>query len=921
MNKVAEEILDVLIHSGVAHDEDPPGRGSGRHPWGSGENPYQHSTAFLARIKELEGKGYTEKQIADDFEISTTRLRARKSLAKAEIHQQLVDKARKYRQQGMSLNEIADKMGYKNDSSVRNLLDEDRAKRADQAMVTANYIRKIVDEKGVLDVGAGVERELGVSKEKLGQALEILQDEGYPVYGRGIQQATNSKQQTNVKLLCPPGTEYRDIYNKDLKINSVMDYDKEILTDDGDKIISSFQYPASMDSKRLKIRYGDEGGSDKDGVVEIRRGVDDLSLGDSHYAQVRILVDGTHYIKGMAVYSDGKDMPEGVDVIFNTNKKSGTPALGEKDNTVLKTIKNDPANPFGSLIKEKGGQSYYISKDGTEKLSLINKRSEEGDWNDWSDRLPSQFLSKQPLELVNRQLNLTKVNKIAEHDEIISLTNPSVKRVLLEKFAEECDSAAVHLQSAALPRQKYQVILPLTTISDKEVYAPNYIDGERVALIRYPHGGTFEIPILKVNNKIKEGNDVIGSHPIDAVGINSKIASILSGADFDGDTVMVIPISKNIKIKNREPLEGLKDFDPKMEYGPGSTTKPYKRMKNTQTEMGIISNLITDMTIKGATDKELERAVKHSMVVIDAEKHNLDYKRSYEDNGIAQLKRKYQGRVENGKYREGASTLISRAKNEVSVPKRRGMPIVNEDGSLSYKTAKDLTYVDPKGKVITKTQPSTQMAETKDARTLSSGHPIEEAYANYANSMKALANQSRKEAMSIKPRKVSQSAKETYKKEVASLNSKLNLAEKNAPRERLAQIRTNSEIEKRFGRYTKLSKEDKELKKKLSQQLLTSNRLKVGAKRYPITIDDKEWEAIQAGAVPDTKLQSIFKYADMDSLKQRATPRTSNGALPDWKIAQIKSMASSKVSYSNAQIADRLGVSVSTVNKYLKGSD
>ncbi len=98
-------------------------------------------------------------------------------------------------------------------------------------------------------------------------------------------------------------------------------------------------------------------------------------------------------------------------------------------------------------------------------------------------------------------------------------------------------------------------------------------------------------------------------------------------------------------------------------------------MKNTQTEMGIISNLITDMTLKGATEDELARAVKHSMVVIDAEKHKLDYKSSYADNAIASLKKKYQGVTEpDGTYHEGAGTLLSRAKSKQMVLKRVGTP-------------------------------------------------------------------------------------------------------------------------------------------------------------------------------------------------------------------------------------------------------
>lgn len=229
-----------------------------------------------------------------------------------------------------------------------------------------------------------------------------------------------------------------------------------------------------------------------------------------------------------------------------------------------------------TILKEHGGQSYYDDPKGKytdpvtgkkQSLSLINKRAEEGDWGEWSKTLPSQFLSKQSLSLIKKQLGLATADKQSEFDEICSLTNPTVKKTLLKSFADDCDSAAVHLQAAALPRQKYQVILPLTTIKDNEVYAPNYKDGETVALIRYPHGGTFEIPILKVNNKLAEGKSVLGNTPADAIGINKKNADRLSGADFDGDTVMVIPCNSSkskVKITSTHSLKGLEDFDTNM---------------------------------------------------------------------------------------------------------------------------------------------------------------------------------------------------------------------------------------------------------------------------------------------------------------------------------------------------------------------
>ena len=892
MNPIAE---DILMHYGMP-------RRSGRYPWGSGENPYQHSGDFLSRVEELEKEGFSQTEIAKTMGLTTTQLRTQKSLAKDERRSLQVATAKSLREKGYSLNEIADKMGFTNDSSVRSLLNEKSEARMNKAKTTAEFLKQMVDEKGMIDVGTGVERELGISKEKLREALYILEMEGYPVYGGGVPQVTNPGKQTNIKVICPPGTEHKEIYDFS-NVHSVKEYDR-ILTEDGQKIRPSFQYPASMDSNRLKINYAEDGGNQKDGVIEIRRGVNDLSLGNSHYAQVRIMVDGTHYMKGMAVYSD--DLPDGVDVLFNTNKKAGTPMTD-----VLKKIKDDPDNPFGSLIKEHGGQSYYIDKDGKEKLSLINKRAEEGDWEKWSDHLPAQFLSKQSMTLIKKQLDLTTADKVAEYDEICSLTNPTVKKKLLQSFADDCDSAAVHLQAAALPRQKYQVILPLTSVKDNEVYAPNFKPGEQVALIRFPHGGTFEIPVLTVNNKLPEGKKVIGTNPKDAIGINSKVAERLSGADFDGDTVMVIPTGGKTKITSTHPLKGLEGFDPKEQYGPDSTSRPYKRMKNTQTEMGKVSNLITDMTLKGATEEELARAVRHSMVVIDAEKHNLDYKRSEQDNGIASLKKKYQGREEDGKHKEGAATLISRAKSEVSVPKRKGSPIINEDGSLSYKTADNLTYVDKKGKTKTRTQASTQMAEAKDARTLPSGTPQEEAYADYANKMKSLANQARKEMVSTGKIEYSASAKAAYQNEVALLNAHLNLSLKNAPRERQAQVIANATVAAKKQSNPDMTSEEI---KKANQQALTAARAQVGAERRPIVISDREWEAIQAGAISENKLTQILNYVDIDSLRQRATPRATT-ALSDAKIAKIAAMSSS--GYSTSDIAEAIGVSTSTVVKYL----
>ena len=918
-------IEDVMIHYGVSVMDGAPGRGSGRYPWGSGENPKQRTDTFMSRYKEYAVQGLTEKEIAEKMGTTTTKLRVQLSYAKSQKRMQMVDQAKSLRKEGKSLNEIADIMGFDNDSSVRSLLNENAETRMRQSTATADKLRELVNEKGFLDVGPGAERELGVSRTKFDQALYILEMEGYDTFNRRIPQATNPAQKTTLKVLTPPGTEYSEIYDAS-KIHSVGDY--AISYDDGETFHKPFEFPSSLDSKRLMINYAEDGGLQKDGVIELRRGVKDLDLGDSKYAQVRILVDGTHYLKGMAVYAD--DLPDGVDVRFNTNKTQGTPL--EKVLKPVKTTKDgeiDRDNPFGSLIKEKGGQSYYLDDKGKEHLSLINKRADEGDWGEWADKLPSQFLAKQPIALIKRQLGIAIEDKQAEYDEIKSLTNPTVKRKLLEDFADGCDKNAVTLQAAALPRQKYQVILPLTSVSENEIYAPNYNDGETVALIRYPHGGLFEIPVLKVNNKNTEGKRVIGTNPKDAVGINAKVAERLSGADFDGDTVMVIPFGKNYKIASQPPLKGLEGFDPKAEYKiPEGNPNHVKLMTkaNTQKQMGVVSNLIMDMTLAGAKPEELARAVRHSMVVIDAEKHKLDWKRSESDNGIAELKRKYQGQYdENGQYREGAATLITRAKSQVSVPKRQGSGVIDpETGKKTYKTADDLYYetsrVDKKtGEVITKqkmrTQQSTKMAETDDAYTLVSYRrtKAELAYAEYANKLKSLANEARKELKATGTLKYSPEAKKAYEPEVTRLQSALALANSNKPRERQAQVLANTKIKEKIEADPDLAN-DKKMLKKVSQQAIVAARQQVGAKRHPITISDKEWEAIQAGAISDNVLSQILESADIDNLRQRATPRASN-ELSNSKIALIKARAAS--GYTNAQIAESLGISASTVSKYL----
>ena len=1010
MNPIAEEIRSYIGtgdgSNSLAHYGMP--RRSGRYPWGSGEDPYQHSKDFLGRVEEMRKSGFTytdpktgktysgDTAIAKSMGLSSTQFRAEVGIATDTRRMYMVSQAKALKEKGLGNTAAARQMGI-NESTYRSLLDPKAESRMKAAKGAADFMRNRVNETGkFIDVGVGTERELNISAEKLDQALHILKMEGYPTYNFRVAQATNAGQMTTIKALCPPGTEYKEVYNNLDKITSLKEY---ISRDGGATFEKKFYYPESLDSKRMMVRYAEDGGIERDGTVELRRGVKDLSLGESRYSQVRILVDGTHYIKGMALYSD--DMPDGVDVIFNTNKKKGTPALGPKDNTVLKPIKtDDPDNPFGSLIKDadKGGQYFYDpdtgkrvpASDPKAKLGLINKRSDEGDWSDWKDAVPSQFLSKQSISMAKKQLKLAQESKQSEFDEYCSLNNPTVKKYLLTKFADECDSAAVHLQAAALPGQKYHVIIPNNTLKETEVYAPGYDNGTKLALVRYPHGGTFEIPICTVNNKNALGKKQIGSDPIDAICINSKVAERLSGADFDGDTVMCIPTHDSagkIKITSTNKLAGLEGFDPKTEYGPdtyekGSITLMTKA--NTQKQMGVISNLITDMTLAGAKEDELAAAVRHSMVVIDAEKHKLNFKQSEIDNNIAALHKRYQG-SETG----GAATIISKAKGQTSVDKRQGSAKVNTkllsngkpnpdydpsvpEGSLIWKKADDLyypvreydkatgtitiktnvprqsvkynvnnaeerdyytpverknddgsvTYTNKDGsityKTLKRTQKSTKMAEAQDAYELVSPNrwPMEIVYADHANYMKDLARQARMEVHTTGKIAYSAQAKATYQTEVKSLMDKLDTALRNAPRERLAQIRTNAEVTAKTAASPNMEKKDV---KKVSQQALTKYRSEVGSvarSKRSVQITDREWEAIQAGAISESKLKQILDNTDVDVLRQRATPR-SYTTLNTAKVNRIKALSASGKTLS--EIASVVGVSTSTVSEYLKG--
>lgn len=885
---------DELAHYGIK-------RRSGRYPWGSGADPNQRSRDFLGFVSELKSQGMTDTEIAralstDDAPFTTTMLRATRSIARAEKKAADIAQAQSLKDHGYSNTKIGEMMGV-NESVVRTLLAPGAETNTEILKTTADMLRKEVGEDGFIDVGIGTEHYVGLARTRMDTALEMLKSEGYEVINVQIDQL-GTNQKTNTKVLAPPGTTYRDIVmNKD-QIQTIAQS-----TDDHGRTYEGPLPPLFLDAKRVGVRYAEDGGAEADGVIYVRPGKDDVSLNGATYAQVRIGVNGTHYLKGMAVYKD--DLPDGVDLLFNTNKSN----TGNKLDAMKSIKTDDPEDPFGAVTYPATRKRL---KDGTEvATSAMNVLNTEGDWDKWSKNLASQMLSKQKPTLTKEQLDKTYGRKKEELDEILALTNPAVKKRLLESYADDTDSASVHLKAAAMDRQATRVILPIKEMKDTEIYAPTFKQGERVALVRYPHGGTFEIPELVVNNNVPAAKKLLGNAK-DAVGINAKVAERLSGADFDGDTVLVIP-NNHGKVKSSSALEGLKNFDPKKEYpayeGMRKMTSAEKQM-----EMGKASNLITDMTIKGASTSEIARAVRHSMVVIDAEKHNLNYKLSYERNGIGQLKERYQG----GKT-SGASTLISQTTSEQRVAKRKqSYKIDPKTGEKIYtytgekitrtKTLKDGTV---RTIVEDKTTKSTKGAETKNAHDLSSGTAIEKVYADHSNRLKTLANTARKELVSTKSTPYSPSAKSVYSKEVASLDAKLNRALKNAPIERQAQILAGSVVRAKKSANPDM---DKDEYKKLQQKEIKKARAKVGAGKDLVDITDREWEAIQAGAISTNKLEKILANTDLDVVKGLATPRQTKLMTGDKVQRANQLLAAGK---TQAEVAQILGVSLTTMKNSL----
>lgn len=936
---------DYLMHYGTK-------RHSGRYPWGSGEHPYQDEEWFKG-WGELR-KTMSEREIAEAFGMSLKEVRYRHSYGKdAETAGKIAHAQELRNTKQMSVEAIAKKMGT-SASTVRNWLKPGADEKVRGTEDLCNRLEKLLDKKNMIDVGEGCANALGVNQTQFETAIQVLKDRGYYI-ANFRQEQTSGKHGTQMKVMVKPKDEWSGYSESEIKSAAFKEIktnlDKielpfEVHMDQDTKTVFGTKPITSIDSKRvLVLRAGEKNPIDgslseeRDGLIQLRRGVEDLSLGGDLYAQVRIGVDGTHYLKGVAVYAD--NMPKGIDIIYNTSKSTKTPIKVDYDpnnpdpKQVLKPMKRgedgsvDKEDPFGAQIKA-GGQNGFI-----------NKVNEEKDWMDWTSNktLASQVLSKQAPSLAKRQLNLQYTKDYDTYEEIKDISNPAVKQKMLIDFADQCDTAAIHMKAAALPGQSVKVLLPLPSAKPNEVYCPQYANGTKLALIRYPHQNISEMPIVTVNNNIREGKRMMSGSSSTAIGISPAVAQRLSGADFDGDTVLAIPNDKGW-LKNAPQFKSLVGFDNKAAW-PAYDGMQRCSEQHGYNEMGKITNLITDMTLQGATEDECARAIKYSMVAIDAHKHNLNLKGAYKEYRIEDLKRKYQ-KKDDGRY-GGSGTIISRAKGRYDVPERKEAGIDKKTGEKLYyytgrrKIYTGETYIGKDGKVKKKylellpgqegysengklvTQQSTRMYEAKDARKLISKNnfEVERVYADYANKMKALANQARKDAMSVESTPYSKSAAEIYKKEVESLESKLNDRQIAAALERQA-LRTatviiNQRVAAYPDRYNSATTDGKAHLRKMKNQVIDRQRKLLG-KPKPFDITDKEWEAIQAGALHKSTVIKIIGKANQDRVKELALPKNATiSTLSKSKVAHAKAMLAS--GYTQADVAAELGISVTTLNK------
>lgn len=254
-------------------------RRSGRYPWGSGGDTLvvHNNQGFLDWIKELRAKLFTDAQIAEGLGVSTTTLRAQVSISSNEVYASNVIGAQALKAKGWSNKAIGEQMGEPGkpigESTIRNWLKPGADKNSSALKSTADMLRRQVDEKGVIDVGLGVESSVGVSKDRLRTAVAMLEQEGYKKYNLKVPQQGTGKD-TEMVVLAKPEFTQKQIWQDPSKIRLIDEH-----SEDFGQSYLGIKPPIAINPKRLAINYAEDGGANSDGVIYVRPDVADVSLG------------------------------------------------------------------------------------------------------------------------------------------------------------------------------------------------------------------------------------------------------------------------------------------------------------------------------------------------------------------------------------------------------------------------------------------------------------------------------------------------------------------------------------------------------------------------------------------------------------------------------------------------------------------
>ena len=145
MNQIAEEIASYLGQATMTDEEFLEHYGikrrSGRYPWGSGKDPYQHGRDFLSRVEELKKNGWKEttENIEKEFGMKSSQYRREKSICKDERRMLQVARAKSLREDGLRTSQIAKEMGV-NESTVRGWFNEESENRMMKCRETADFL-------------------------------------------------------------------------------------------------------------------------------------------------------------------------------------------------------------------------------------------------------------------------------------------------------------------------------------------------------------------------------------------------------------------------------------------------------------------------------------------------------------------------------------------------------------------------------------------------------------------------------------------------------------------------------------------------------------------------------------------------------------------------------------------------------------